>query len=66
MLDGPPKRVKSKKRLTAVETDEALRGQNGMKKVYGLDQGRKIQALFPPRLITIGALKIASVRQYDG
>jgi hypothetical protein len=36
-----------------------------MKKIEGLDQRRKIQALIPPGLITIGAVEIALVGQNE-
>jgi hypothetical protein len=57
---------KSQERLTAVKADEAPRGEIGMEKIYGLDEGRKFQAFFVLLLITIRAIKIARVGQYDG
>jgi hypothetical protein len=65
LLDGLPDLGEGQKRLSAVKVDEALLGKERLKKADSPVQNSRIQSLPPLLLITIDAIKIALISQYD-
>lgn len=65
IFDGPFELIKREKRLTAIKINDAFRGEKRIEEIDCLCEGRESQELLPLRLVTIGAMIVTSVCQYD-